>query len=383
VYTRFISLNPYTYRTKKYKGVDVNIRRKSQKACLRLVIFSVLFLFLFSSNSNTDAFIEMTLPQVGLIPSGPIDDNSFNQMAYEGLIQAENENLIVGHLYQPTGDTEPEYIAAIAQCVAGGNSLCITVGWAMGNPTMAAAMSNPGINFAIVDVTWNEPDYPPNLRGLAFSVPEAAYLAGTLAGLMTATDKIGVVAGMSIPPVYEFVFPYIYGAQWANHSVYSLLEYANNFGDEWLGAAIAQSQIDRGADVILGVGATMGNGAIKQAGLQSKYFIGVDVDTYHTVFGGGTVTGAEYLLTSIVKRVNIAVYDTILAHVNDTFSSGTYVYDFENGGVGLAPYHETESIIPPNVISYLDGVAAGIADGSIDVWQPFFTDFIYLPSILR
>jgi basic membrane protein A len=118
----------------------------------------------------------------------------------------------------------------------------------------------------------------------------------------------------------------------------------------------------------------MGNGAIKQAGLQSKYCIGVDVDTYFTVFEGGAVTGAEYLLTSIMKRVDNTVYDTIVAHVNDTFSSGTYVYDFENDGVGLAPYHETESIIPPDVISYLDGVAAGVTDGSIDVWQPFFTN---------
>jgi len=181
----------------------------------------------------------MTLPQVDLIPCGPIDDNSFNQMAHEGLMRADTENLIDGYVYQPTGNSESDYIAAIAQCVAAGNSLCVTVGWAMGNPTMNAALSNPSINFAIVDMTWNEPNYPPNLRGITFSVDEAAYLAGTLAGLMTETDKIGVVAGMSIPPVNEFVFPYIYGAQWANHSLYSMLDYANDFGDEWLGATIA------------------------------------------------------------------------------------------------------------------------------------------------
>ncbi|MEM5770737.1 MAG: BMP family ABC transporter substrate-binding protein, partial [Bacillota bacterium] len=243
--------------------------------------------------------------------------------------------------------------------------------------------TNPSINFAIVDMTWDESDYPANLRGITFSVPEAAYLAGTLAGLMTETDKIGVVAGMSIPPVNDFALPYIYGAQWANHSVYTMLEYANSFGDEALGANMAQSQIDRGADVILGVGGMTGNGAIKQAGLQSKYCVGVDVDTYFTVFEGGAVPGAEFLLTSILKRVDNAVYETIVAHVNDTFTSGTFVYNVENGGVGLAPFHETESVIPPDVINYLANVAAGIANGSVDVWQPFYTNSVYLPILLR
>lgn len=81
--------------------------------------------------------------------------------------------------------------------------------------------------------------------------------------------------------------------------------------------------------------------------------------------------------------MDVAVYDTITAHVNDAFTSGTYIYDFQNGGVALAPFHETEQIISPDVLSYLDGVAAGIADGSVDVWLPFFTNFVYLPMLLR
>ena len=362
----------------------MNTGRNSQKAGLRLVILSLIILHLFSSISNAQVSALMTLPQVGLIPGGPIDDQSFNQMAYAGLTRAFDASLIAfPSVYQPTGNTEPDYDAAIAQCVAAGNSLCVTVGFMMGNSTMNAAINNPSVHFAIADMTWDEPSYPANLRGMHFSVEEAAYLAGTLAGLMTETDKIGIVAGMSIPPVNDFALPYIYGAQWANHSVYSMLDYANDFSNEALGAALAQSQIDRGADVILGVGGMMGNGAIRQAGLQSKYCIGVDVDAYYTVFESGTAPGADYLLTSILKRIDNAVYDTIVAHVNDTFTSGTHIYDVENGGVGLAPYHYTEPDIPPEVISYLEDVAAGIADGSIDVWQPFFTNSVYIPVIVR
>lgn len=127
----------------------------------------------------------------------------------------------------------------------------------------------------------------------------------------------------------------------------------------------------------------MGNGAIKKAASLSKYCIGVDVDEYFTAFEGGAVDGSEYLLTSVLKRIDNAVYSTISDHLNGTFTPGTYVYDMASGGVGLAPYHETEPDIPPEVISYLETVSTGIMNGSIDVWQPFYSHAVFLPVILR
>lgn len=344
----------------------------------------MITLFLFTSNSNLQASAVIILPQVGLIPDGPIADQGFNQLAYGGLTRAFDEILIsFPSVYQPAGNTELDYDTAIAQCVAAGNSLCITVGFMMGNATMNAATNNPSVHFAIVDMTWDEADYPSNLRGMHFAVEEAAYLAGTLAGFMTETDKISIVAGMAIPPIAEFTTPYTYGAQWANHQAYVMLDYANDFGNEALGAEIAQSQIDRGSDVILGVGGLTGIGAIKQACTQNKYCISVDVDAYNSVFDEGIGPGVGYLLNSILKRVDNAVYDTITTHVNDSFTPGTYRYDIENGGVGLAGYHYTEADVPPEVKTYLNGLAAGIANGSVDVWQPFYTNFIYLPTLVR
>ena len=304
-------------------------------------------------------------------------------MAYEGLMRAESENLVEGHLYLPLDFSETEYAAAIDQCVAGGNSLCITVGFSMSDVTMAAANNNPSVDFAIVDMNWDETAYPDNLRGMHFDVDEVAYLAGTLAGLMSESNQIGIVAGMDIPAINNFVIPFTYGAQWANHAVNVILDYANNFGDETLGASLAELQINRGADVIFGVAGMTGNGAIKAAGSLGKYCIGVDVDTYYTVFDGGTDLGSAFLLTSALKRVDNAVYSTVVDHINGIFSSGTYRYNVENEGVGLAPYHETELKIPDAVINYLNTIAVGISNGSIDVWQPFYTNFIYLPLILR
>lgn len=96
----------------------------------------------------------------------------------------------------------------------------------------------------------------------------------------------------------------------------------------------------------MGVGGMTRNGAIKQAGLQGKYYIGIDIDTYYTVFEGGAITGSEYLLTSILKQVDNAVYDTIVSHVNDTFTPGTTLYNVENGGVGWHLIMKPNPIFP-------------------------------------
>ena len=251
---------------------------------LRLMIISGLILFLFNSISTKQATAQKSPPLVGLVPDGPIDDQGFNQMAYEGLMRADSENLIEGNVYLPAGNEYSDYALAISQCVSAGNSLCIAVGFMMGDPLLWAATNHPGTAFAIVDMTWDESTYPANLRGMHFSVDEAAYLAGTLAGLMTETNKIGIVAGMDIPPVNDFVIPYLYGAQWAAPEVYVMVNYANDFSNEAIGADLADFQMGRGADIIFGVGGQMGNGAIKQACSHGVYCVGADVDTYHTAF---------------------------------------------------------------------------------------------------
>jgi basic membrane lipoprotein Med (substrate-binding protein (PBP1-ABC) superfamily) len=176
---------------------------------IKILLGSLLILELLTpSNLPVLADVTSELPKVGLITDGgPIDDSGFNQMAYEGLTRAENEGLIDGSTYIPTGDPDIDYAGAIAQCVSDGNGLCITVGFVMGDATMAAADTYPGVHFAIVDMTWEDSVYPDNLRGLFFSVDEAAYLAGTLAGMMSTTNCIGTISGMPIPPVDDFIFP--------------------------------------------------------------------------------------------------------------------------------------------------------------------------------
>ena len=354
-----------------------------QNKTQRRLILGVTLIFLFSlvlSPQTSLAASPKDLILVGLIPDeGGIDDNGFNEMAAAGLARAVTDFSIVSAIYPPA--SADEYAAKIAECVSAGNELCITVGYSMMDATMNAAGLNIDVDFAIVDATWDT--YPANLRGMTFASEEVGYLAGTLAGLMSTSKIIGAIGGFPIPPVDNFIFPYQYGAQWADPEVQMLLDYAYNFMNPVLGAQIAQDQMARGADVIFAVAGPTGNGAILQAAQDGAWTIGVDVDVYYSTFGGGTVDGSEYLLTSAMKRVDNAVYHTIEDVVNGTFSSGTMVNNLENEGVGLAPYHDAEASIPQDVQDAVAAVMQSIINGETDVWEPFYKYTINLPITMK
>jgi len=317
---------------------------------------------------------------IGLIPDvGGVSDYAFNAMAAAGLSEAEIDFGVVGTVY-PTAVVD-DYPIKIAECVTGGNTLCITVGYSMMDATLAAAIANPDVNFAIVDANWET--YPDNLRGITFNAAQVGYLAGTLAGLMSTSKVIGAIGGFPIPPVNDFMIPYQYGAQWANPQVQVLLEYAYNFGDPDFGAQMAEDQMARGADVIFAVAGPTGVGVNLATAQAGKWTIGVDVDVYYTIFGGGTVVGNEYLLTSTMKRVDMAVYHTIEDIVDATFSSGTMVNDLANEGVGLAPYHNAFWSIPQEVQDQVAAVAQSIMNGGTDVWEPFYKYSVALPITMK
>ena len=357
-----------------------HITLKNHSRTTILGVTMILLLLLLALPQAGQASPPKPIVYIGLIPdTGGIDDNSFNEMAAAGLAQAETDFGVVGTIY-PTSP-ENDYPTQIAACVAGGNALCITVGYSMTDATLAAAIANPEVNFAIVDASWET--YPDNLRGITFNAAQVGYLAGTLAGLMSASNVIGAIGGFPIPPVNDFMFPYQYGAQWADPQVQVLLEYAYNFMDPDLGAQMAEDQIARGADVIFAVAGPTGLGVNITTAQAGKWTIGVDVDVYYTFFGGGAVDGHEYLLTSAMKRVDMAVYHTIEDIVDATFTSGTMVNDLANEGVGLAPYHDAAASIPQAVQDQVAAVAQSIMNGETDVWEPFYKYTVALPIAMK
>lgn len=353
------------------------IRRKLIIAPVIGLAFLALVLLFFGLHFNP---VQAEVIGVGLVTDvGGLNDMSFNWLSYQGLLRAESELGVVGTVY--TSTTEADYETNLNQCAMDGNDLCISVGFLTSGAIMNAAETYTNTNFAIVDVAFE--NYPGNLRGIIFASDEAGYLAGTLAGLMTKSDVIGDIGGMEIPPVTDFTESYQRGAECINPQVTTIISFTNDFGNPQLGAETAQGMILKGADVIFAAAGSTGSGAIITATQSSVWAIGVDTDNYLTVFAGGAVDGAEYLLSSAMKHVDNGVFLTISDVVSATFTSGPQLYDLAEAGVGLAPFHEADPFVPQNVRDMLDSVRQKIIDGVIDVNGPCPGHPVYIPIVQK
>jgi basic membrane lipoprotein Med (substrate-binding protein (PBP1-ABC) superfamily) len=234
--------------------------------------------------------------------------------------------------------------------------------------TLVAAQENPDVYFIGVDQFVAEP--LPNLVGIQFREDQGGFLAGALAAQMTETGIVAGVYGIDIPPVVKFRNGYEQGVAYINEQdgtdVQALGLYIDSFAAPDRGAAAAEQFIGDGADVIFGAGGPTGSGAITYAAQNDVFVIGVDQDEYVTTFGNGESPGAENIISSAVKRVDVGVYDMIAALANgEGFpESSLYVLSAENGGISYAPPHD--SPVPDEVIERMDEILAGLSDGSIE-----------------
>ncbi|MBN2056333.1 BMP family ABC transporter substrate-binding protein [bacterium] len=304
---------------------------------------------------------ETSNPQgkVGLVTDvGKVDDKTFNQSAYEGMMRAVSELGLHGAFIETTQPTD--YEKNIQQFIDDGFGLIVTVGFMLGDATRTLALAHPEVSFAIVDFAYEPP--LPNVRGMVFAEEQSGFLGGALAALMSKSKKIGFVGGKEIPPVVKFRLGYEAGARLVSPDCRVLSVYIDSFTDPARGKAAAESQIAEGADVLFGCGGTTGSGAVKAANDQGVFCIGVDQDEYLTTFSGGP---APYLLTSAMKRVDNAVYQAVKDYATGVFSAGTQVGVAANQGIDLAPFHDTETLIPLEVKARLAEIKAGLADGGI------------------
>lgn len=310
--------------------------------------------------------------------TGGIDDKSFNQTAYEGMIQAQEEFGVEAKYLesQTPNDFEPNIQAFIDQ----GCDIIVTVGFLLGDATAAAAEANPDQKFAIVDVNFFDPEAGEdvtydNVKELTFQTDQAAFLAGYVAAGMSESGKMGTYGGINIPPVTIFMNGFAGGANYWNETHGAAVEvlgwdtkkqdglFTGDFENQDNGKQVTESLLDEGADVILPVAGPVGLGsaaALQDAG--TGKLVWVDTD--------GCVSVEEYcslFLTSVMKNMNVAVYDAIKAVVEDSFEGGLYSGTLENGGVGIAPYHDFESQIPDPIKSEVEELKAQIISGEINV----------------
>ncbi len=306
--------------------------------------------------------------KVGLVTDvGGVNDKSFNQSAWAGVQKAIADLGVEGKFIESKQVTD--YEKNIDQFATEGYDMIITVGFLMGDATAKKAQEYPNIKFAIIDYGYfpakaGDPDpYTTNLTNVAsllFSEDQVGYLAGTLAACMSESGVIGSVSGMEIPPVVRYVVGYQNGAQAVNPDIKALNQYIPSFTDPAKGKEVGLSMIDQGADVIFGVGGNTGNGGLLAAKEKGKMGIGVDVDQYLTY-----AEVKDALITSAMKNVDVAVFDAIKAAADGSLKAGIRLSNVQNGGIGLAPFHDWDSKISQDCKDKVAAAEKGLKDGSI------------------
>jgi basic membrane protein A len=300
--------------------------------------------------------------KVGLVTDvGRVNDGTFNQYAYEGLQRAGQE-LGVETAFIET-QAQADYEKNLEQFASQDFDMIIGVGFLMGDAIKAAAEKHPDIKYAIVDFAY-DPAIS-NVQGIVFAEDEAGYLAGVLAASMSESGVVAAVGGVEIPPVQKFLIGYENGAKSVNADIQVKKVYIDSFTDRARGAEAARSFIAEGADVIFGAGGQTGSGGIQAAAQDGVYVIGVDQDEYVTTFQNGSAPGADKILSSAIKRVDVAVFTAIQDAQAGTFKGGTAVFSAANEGVGLASFNKADGVIPAETKTLIETTVAGLADGSI------------------
>lgn len=305
---------------------------------------------------------------VGLVAdTATIEDRSFNQSSWEGVVAARER--MGAHVEFLNSKDAIEYVTNITKFAEAHYDVIVTVGFALAEATTDAARRYPDIKFIGIDQFQNE--ILPNLAGLIFPEDHAGFQAGALAGMITETGKVGAVLGSEyVPAVWRFGEGYRAGVKYVNPDAEVFVVYhnevdmVNSFNDPDWGASTAQALIIKGADVIFGAGGKTGNGAIIGAAKRGVYVIGVDTDQYLLI-----PEVRSKLLTSAIKQLGISAFELVRLAKEGNFPSGNYA-----GQAGLAPFHELDSLIGPDIRNKLELIARQLKDGQLQTgvpeWKP-------------
>lgn len=302
--------------------------------------------------------------------TGGIDDKSFNATAWKGVQDAMSQLGVDGKYLESkeVADYEKNLNAFIGEKC----DMIITVGFLIGDATKAAAVANPGIKFSIVDFAYDPA--VTNIVGQVFSTDQAAYLAGYAAAAVTKTGKVGTFGGLPIPTVTIFMKGFAEGVAKYNEVKGKSVQvlgwdltddtkglFSNSFDDQQKGKELATSLMDEGADIIMPVAGPVGLGAaaaIKERG--NAYVIGVDSDWFLTSPEYASIT-----LTSVQKLMDATTLAVIKSGIDGTYKGGVVVGTLENNGVALAPFHDLQSLVTPELQTELDQLKADIISGKI------------------
>lgn len=306
--------------------------------------------------------------------SGGFDDRSFNQLSYEGL-QAAAKQLGV-EIKQAESRTETDFGGNISGLIDAGCNIVVSVGFLLADATIEAAENNTDVNFALVDVADTGLD---NVQSIVFDTTGAAFLAGYAAADTTKTGVVGTFGGMQIPAVTIFMDGFAQGVNYYNEKNNKNVKalgwnfetqnglFTGGFAANESAKSAAVALIDQNADIIMPVGGPVFISAA-EAIIDSKKeiaMIGVDSDLF--------ISEPKYralYLTSVLKKLDEGVKASVIAAGEGNFSNTAYIGTLANEGVDIAPFHDWESKVRPELTAELNAIKQEIIDGKIQVSSP-------------
>jgi len=309
--------------------------------------------------------------KVGIVfDIGGKDDRSFNAAAWDGVKRAAADFPILLRDVEPGDPTSIE--PAMRAFAERGYDLIIGVGFAQTPIMQDVASDYPNTKFAIIDGVILKRDaqgkpiegqFAENVASLVFKEHQGSYLVGMIAAKKSQTGTVGFIGGMDIPLIHKFATGYAEGAKSVNPNIRVIDNYVGINDAAWnnpgKGKELAIAQIGKGADVIFTAAGNSGLGAFDAAEQYGKFVIGVDANQNWVKPG--------YVLTSMVKRVDNAVYQIIQDLSAGKFDGGIHVYGLENDGVGYAMDQYNEKLIDPEVLKEVEAAKQKIIKGEIQV----------------
>jgi basic membrane protein A len=312
---------------------------------------TVAALFTAASASAAD-------PKLGIVyDAGGKFDKSFNQSAFEGASRFKKETNINFIEVQASSDTQAEQV--LRGLARKNLDLIASIGFAQQAAVQKVAKEFPKVRFVLIDGVAQGA----NVNSITFKEEEGSYLVGVAAAMASKSKKLGFIGGVDIPLIRTFSCGYAQGAKAVNPKVEVTSNMVGTTSDSWnnpaKGGELARSQFDRGVDVVFAVAGGSGLGTLQTAKEKGKLAIGVDSNQNHLYPGS--------ILTSMVKRVDNAVYDSFMQMKNGTWKAGVTAKGLKEGGVDWALDENNRKLITPEIEKRVMGARKDIIDGKVKV----------------
>ncbi len=317
--------------------------------------------------------------KVGMVTdAGTIDDKSFNQGTWEGILKAKDDMGIEVKYLKPSGTTEADYLKEIGNLYDAGYKFIVTPGFKFETSIYQAQTKYPDAKFVILDGVPHPGDYSVDVKSntvsIFFAEHESGFMAGVAAALQLREGEFGFIGGMEIPAVQKFNWGFQQGVAYANDHYSTKVNispenvvYQGTFNDVAAGQQLAAQMYDKGVKAIFTAAGGVGVGAINEAKTRAKageevWIIGVDVDQY----AEGIYEGEKsIILTSAMKRIDQAAYDMIKAELDGTFPGGDVLtFDATNDGIGIP---ETNPNLPMQLEAKVAEIFGDLKAGKITV----------------